>query len=253
MNKKFLLIIFTIICLMIPAVYAVNTESGRIEVGYIKTSDGDTARFMLDGENVRVRFLGINTPEVAGENKVEEPYGNEASLYTKNKLENAKKIEIEYDDVADREDRYGRKLAWIWVDDELLEIELLEQGLAKTYMLKNNYRYATELKEAESKAKDQKIGLWNDTEANSKETNNLLSDEPEENATKESNPKSSEATESETFENEIVKNETIENQTIEPYTPEDNKESGIQIDSYAVVVIVIFIIILLLKNKSKRQ
>ena len=72
-------------------------------------------------------------------------------------MENANKIEIEYDDVADHEDRYGRKLAWIWVDDELLECELLEQGLAKTYMLKNNYKYASELKASEKIAKEKAI------------------------------------------------------------------------------------------------
>lgn len=162
MKKKYFVVFLVLFCFMIPSIYATSISSNRIEVKYLKTSDGDTARVELDGENVRVRFLGINTPEVSGENKVEEPYGNEALAYTKNKLENAKKIEIEYDTVADKEDRYGRKLAWIWVDDELFELELLEQGLAKTYMLKNNYLYAKELKEAEQRAKEQKIGVWSE-------------------------------------------------------------------------------------------
>ena len=141
-------------------VLAVETAGEKIAVKYLKTSDGDTARVMLDGENVRVRFLGINTPEVSGEDKVEEPFGNEALAYTKERLDHAKKIEIEYDDVADHEDRFGRQLAWVWVDDELFELELLEKGLAKTYMLKNDYKYAKELKTAESKAKLAKVGVW---------------------------------------------------------------------------------------------
>ena len=145
------------------------STSAKQEVKYLKTSDGDTARFVVDGENIRVRFLGINTPEVSGENKVEEPYGKEAMEYTKRRLESAKKIEIEYDQVADKEDRFGRKLAWIWVDDELFELELLRQGLAKTYMLKKNYQYAAELKEAEKEAKQAEIGVWSKESEN---TNN---------------------------------------------------------------------------------
>ena len=44
-------------------------SSERTKVKYLKTSDGDTMRAVIDGENVRIRFLGINTPEVSGENK----------------------------------------------------------------------------------------------------------------------------------------------------------------------------------------
>ena len=155
--KKAIGIIFAII-LMFSIVLAVE----KIPVKYIKTSDGDTARFDINGENVRVRFLGINTPEVAGEDKVEEPYGNEAMEYTKNKLENAKKIEIEYDENADKEDRFGRPLVYVWIDDNLFQEELVRLGYAKTYMMKANYKYADELKSAEREAKSEKLGVWND-------------------------------------------------------------------------------------------
>lgn len=157
MNKNFFLLI-TIILLSISVV---SVASERIPVKYIKTSDGDTARFEINGENVRVRFLGINTPEVAGEDKVEEPYGNEALEYTKNRLDNAKEFEIEYDENADKEDRFGRILAYIWVDGELFQEELVRKGYAKTYMMKSNYKYADELKSAERKAKEEKLGVWN--------------------------------------------------------------------------------------------
>lgn len=160
--RKNIIVIGIILCFLLMNSFVLAGE--RIPVKYLKTSDGDTMRVELNGENVRVRFLGINTPEVSGEDKVEEPFGNEALAYTKKKLDNAKKIEIEYDAVADHEDRFGRHLAWIWVDDKLFEIELLEQGLAKTYMLKNNYQYASELKAAEEKAQKAKIGVWTEEE-----------------------------------------------------------------------------------------
>lgn len=222
MNRKFLLIVFIIIsCIIMPIIYATDI-SERIEVKYVKTSDGDTARFILDGENVRVRFLGINTPEVSGEDKVEEPYGNEALEYTANKLKNAKKIEIEYDNVADKEDRFGRKLAWIWVDDELYEIELLKQGLAKTYMLKDNYKYAKELKEAESIAKNNKEGIWSETKVENKinEKSNLI---------KENNINKELKTNEESIENDNASLESL------------------------VIIAVIIIIIMFLRSKNKTR
>ncbi len=166
MNKKLLIALIILICIVFNAV--AFAESERIEVKYIKTSDGDTARFEVNGEDRRVRFLGINTPEVAGEDKVEEPYGNEALEYTKSRLDNAKKFEIEYDENADKEDRFGRILAYIWVDGELFQEELVKNGYAKTYMMRANYKYADELKAAEREAKANKIGVWSEEIINQK-------------------------------------------------------------------------------------
>ena len=56
-------------------------------------------------------------------------------------------------------------MAWIWVDDSLLQEELILNGLAKTYMLQNNYKYASKLQLAESEAKSEKIGIWSDEAA----------------------------------------------------------------------------------------
>ncbi len=135
-------------------------EKERIQVTYYASVDGDTAKFKLNDKIITVRFLGINTPETLSTTKGEEPYGKEASNYTKEKLENANKIEIEYDKNASEKDKYDRYLAWIWIDDNLLQEGLVLNGLAETYMLQNNYRYAGILQLAEEKAKENKIGIW---------------------------------------------------------------------------------------------
>lgn len=131
----------------------------------------------MDGEQVTVRFLGINTKETVHPEIGEEEWGKEASDFTKEKLENATKVELEFDEVADKKDKYDRYLAWIWVDDELLQ---------------NNYKYAGRLQESEELAKESKLGIWsedanstqddknktiqvNDTEVNAQtDDNNLL-------------------------------------------------------------------------------
>ena len=159
-----------------------NSNTTKIEVKYSKSVDGDTAKFELDGKEITVRFLGIDTPETVHPTKGEEPYGKEASNYTKRKLENADKIEIEYDDNASETDKYERALVWVWVDDTLLQEELISNGLARTYMLQDNYKYAWMLQENEEKAKEEKVGIWSE-EAKTQENVIVENIESEDNTT----------------------------------------------------------------------
>lgn len=50
----------------------------------------------------------------------------------------------------------------MWIDDELLQNLLVENGLAETYMLQNNYKYDGMLQESEEIAKNNKLGIWNE-------------------------------------------------------------------------------------------
>lgn len=175
--------------IVMPAVYydenfnkIENDYSGdtdKIEVELIKTVDGDTAKFKMNGEEITVRFLGINTKETVDPEIGEEEWGKEASDFTKEKLESASKIELEFDEVADEKDKYDRYLVWIWVDDVLLQNLLIENGLAEIYMLQNNYKYAGMLQESEETAKNNKLGIWSDTtdDTISNESNNLITED----------------------------------------------------------------------------
>lgn len=87
--------------------------------------------------------------------------------------ENTNKIELEFDSSAEEKDKYNRYLAWIWIDDVLLQNLLVENGLAETYMLQNNYKYAGMLQESEEVAKNSKLGIWSD------ETSNIQNNENE--------------------------------------------------------------------------
>lgn len=140
-----------------------NTSSNeKIKVSYSSSVDGDTAKFELNGEIITVRFLGIDTPETVHPTLGEEPYGKEASNYTNEKLKSATKIELEYDANASKTDKYGRHLAWIFVDDVLLQEELIKNGFAKTYMLQDNYTYSWILQERQQEAKEKNLGIWSD-------------------------------------------------------------------------------------------
>lgn len=120
--------------------------------------DGDTAKFVIDGETQTVRFLAIDTPETVHPTIGEEPFGKEASDLTKELLGNAANITLEYED--DLTDNYGRVLAWIFVDDILLQEVLVEQGLAEVKYEKSTYKYVKDLYTSQEKAQNEKLGIW---------------------------------------------------------------------------------------------
>lgn len=137
-----------------------NEQTEKVEVTLSATVDGDTAKFNLNNEIVTVRFLAIDTPETKHPDKGVEPYGPEASNFTKEKLTNAKKIVLEYDNNSTKTDKYNRHLAWIWVEDELLQDLLIENGLAKVEYVYGDYKYLEQLREKETVAKQNKVGIW---------------------------------------------------------------------------------------------
>ena len=176
MKKTISLMIFSIIkkslifFLVLPIIVFANTKE---KVKFIKCVDGDTAKFERNNKVFTLRFLAVNTPETKSPKKGVEFYGKEASNYTCNRLKEAKTIEIEYDNQSDRKDRYNRNLGWVFLDDKLLQKDLVENGYAKVDYIYGKYKYVDELKELEKKAKTSKKGLWQkeNTKTNKKNKN----------------------------------------------------------------------------------
>ena len=81
------IMIFIIIIISIAKVEALN-------VTLDSCIDGDTARFIVNNQSVKVRFLSINAPEIEGEDKKAEYMGEEAKNYTCELLTNAKNIKF---------------------------------------------------------------------------------------------------------------------------------------------------------------
>lgn len=152
---KKVVMIFLFFCLFITNVYA-----ERVSVKFEACVDGDTIKVMLDNKKTTVRFLAIDTPETVHPTKGEQPFGKEASNYTCNKVKNAKKLEIEYDEGSTKTDKYNRALGWVFIDDTLLQKDLVSLGYAKVAYLYGDYKYTDELKKEESTAKSKKLGVW---------------------------------------------------------------------------------------------
>lgn len=162
---KKVLILLSIFFIGLSPVY------GYEKVEFYKCVDGDTFRIKLDNQEYYVRMLAIDTPESVKENSKVEYYGKEASEYTCNKLMNAKKIELEYDDKSDKVDKYDRLLAWVYVDGKLLQEDLVESGYAEVAYLYDDYKYVDRLNEKQEIASNKEIGIWNTNEKNKYDNN----------------------------------------------------------------------------------
>lgn len=114
-------------------IQAENTE--KLDARFLYIHDGDTAVFSIDGKEVICRFLAIDCPEID-----QEGY-EKANEYTKRKLSNARKIQLEIDPHSQRYDKFERLLAWVWVDGELLQAKLIEDGHASIRYLYEKYLY----------------------------------------------------------------------------------------------------------------
>ena len=133
--------------------------------------DGDTAKFKKStSEVISTRFLAVDTPETVHPTQGEEAYGKDASEYTCNLLTNAREIKLEYDKNSDEEDKYGRKLVWVFVDGVLLQESLISKGYAEVSYLYDNYKYTSLLQDTETVAKVNKVGIWSLKNNETKET-----------------------------------------------------------------------------------
>lgn len=143
--------------------FSCNSRSDRDSLsGYMpikKFVDGDT--FWVDDgskKGLKIRLIGVNTPETVHPQKPVEFYGKEASNYVKSLL-TGKKVRLEFD--VDRIDRYGRTLAYIFLKDgTFLNADLIENGYGQVMTVPPNVKYSEKFLELERKARENNIGLW---------------------------------------------------------------------------------------------
>lgn len=119
--------------------------------------DGDTFE---TATNQKVRLIGVNAPESIG--KIE-PYGKEASDYSKKRL-TRKKVYL-FTDTGDT-DRYGRLLRYVFLEGEkvMYNEQLVREGYANPMTVPPNVMYAKLFVQAERSAREQGKGLWGEGE-----------------------------------------------------------------------------------------
>lgn len=121
--------------------------------------DGDTFKIDIgEAKDDTVRMLGVDTPETVKPGTPVQPYGKEASDYTKELLQN-ETVCLELD-VQER-DVYGRLLAYVYLrDGTFVNERLLREGYAQVLTIPPNVRFADRFLEVQQEARDAGRGLW---------------------------------------------------------------------------------------------
>lgn len=137
------------------------TATGPFPV--VRVVDGDTVIVSEAGRDVRVRLLGIDTPESVKPDSPVECFGPEAAARTTELLAGTS-VWLEADPTQDAVDQYGRTLAYVWLDEDTLVNEVLvAEGYAREYTYDEPGTHQRSLIEAEARAKDNEAGLWSPT------------------------------------------------------------------------------------------
>jgi endonuclease YncB( thermonuclease family)/beta-lactam-binding protein with PASTA domain len=151
-----------------------DQPGGLVRVAYDYANDGDTSTFYSLDERFedflggrRVRFIGIDTPEMSGTPDAPQPYAVEATQYLRNILENAEVIYLMHDPVSGMTETYGRTLALVWADGLLVNVEMVRMGFSAAVYFDEHQRLVFNgislnrlFERAEQEARANRRGIW---------------------------------------------------------------------------------------------
>lgn len=189
MNMKRIIVMYLFaLALFLPACSASNQPqaNGQMEATVKRVVDGDTFE-LENGE--KVRMIGMDTPETVKPNHPVEPYGKEASNFTKELL-TGQKVTLKFD--VEPYDKYKRLLAYVYLSDgTFVNEKLVRDGYARIMTIPPNVAKADLFLEAEREAREQNRGLWglqDENKADSKKKENQPKKSAKESANKAEQP-----------------------------------------------------------------
>lgn len=137
--------------------------NGEMEATVQRVVDGDTVE-LSTGE--KVRLIGVDTPETVKPNTPVQPYGKEASEFSKQLL-TGQKVKLKFD--VEPYDKYKRLLAYMYLQDgTFVNEKLVRDGYARIMTIPPNVAYADLFLEAEREARENNKGLWGLSESEEK-------------------------------------------------------------------------------------
>jgi micrococcal nuclease len=119
--------------------------------------DGDTIHVRLGDRVEKVRYIGVNTPELHHPTRGEEPGGREARDVNRGLVE-GRRVRLDLDVQA--RDRHGRLLAYVWVGDVMVNAELVRLGFAQVMTVPPNVRHQALFVKLQRDARAARRGLW---------------------------------------------------------------------------------------------
>jgi micrococcal nuclease len=131
---------------------------GKIAYPVSRVIDGDTVVLLIDDSPVKVRLIGVDTPETVHPSKPVQHYGKEASAFTRNLLR-GESVYLKYG--FERTDRYGRLLAYLYraPDGLFVNAEIVRQGYGHAYV-QFPFEHMDEFVALQARAREAGKGLW---------------------------------------------------------------------------------------------
>ena len=126
----------------------------------VRVIDGDTIVVKIEGEDTKVRLVGVDTPETVHPSKPVQEYGKEASAFLKNLLA-GEKVFLGFEAEEAETDKYGRTLAYVYraPDRLFVNAEIVRQGYGNAYT-RFPFKHMAEFRKLESQAREAGRGLW---------------------------------------------------------------------------------------------
>jgi micrococcal nuclease len=149
-----------------PSTSDANIPAGSAKATVTRVVDGDTIRVNLDGQEVTIRMIGLDTPETKDPRKPVQCFGQEASNRAVQLL-NGATVYLEVDPTQGTYDAYQRLLSYVWLSDGRLFNQLMiDEGYAFEYTYNKPYKYQSAFKNAQRTAREQQRGLWSPATCN---------------------------------------------------------------------------------------
>jgi endonuclease YncB( thermonuclease family) len=147
-----------VVAVLLLAVAVVELRPGQsADAKVTRVYDGDTIEALVAGRSEKIRYIGIDTPEMDDPRPVVLEMAREAARANR-ELVGGRRVRLELD-IQER-DRYGRLLAYVWLGDTLVNEWLVKEGYAAAPTFPPNVRYQDRLRAAERDARQAGRRLW---------------------------------------------------------------------------------------------
>ncbi len=132
----------------------------QVPVTLTDTVDGDTIKVNYNGKEETVRYLLIDTPEEKKPGTCVQPFAMDAANRNKQLLSSGK-ITLEFEQGKNKTDKYGRLLAYVFINGASVQETLLKEGYARVaYIYEPPYKYLSQFQNDENEAKSRQLHIW---------------------------------------------------------------------------------------------
>lgn len=158
--SRFLIIVLCLSSLILAGCTTNHLDKG-IAVKINKVISGQTIEIILNNQPVKVRLLGLDTPDKQQKTWAEDSKQELIKLLTDNYQQTLNQAKITLSANLEEKDAYNRINGYIWHKGKLINEQLIESGYAVANLTYTDGEYDQELILAQDYARIMEKGFWN--------------------------------------------------------------------------------------------